>query len=112
MGNLVAIEKKIALEFTRVQNTVGDNRTNREFLVRFVKFVHYHTTNTTQSIDQVIKIQSSEIVRDYQLNLAHLGILFVMDQQKLGRFYLGDVLTFAKMVHQKEEMARENHEQV
>lgn len=65
-----------------------------------------------QALDQVIKIQVSEIVRDYNMDLTHLGILFVMDRNKTGRFYKEDILSFVEMVYEREEQARSNHEQV
>ena len=59
----------------------------------------------------MIKIQTSEIVRDCPLSLSHLGILYVMDRKKTGRFYLEDVMSVVHLVYHRQEQARENHEQ-
>ncbi len=50
-------------------------------------------------LDDVLKIKPP---REYPLETAHLGTLFIMDKDKDGKFSVHDLIDFATLYHERQ----------
>lgn len=63
-----------------------------------------------QTVDQLVEMQTDIILRDYPIDLTHLGILFVIDRNRRCRFYLEDIMAFIELCFEREQGNRDSHE--
>jgi hypothetical protein len=55
-------------------------------------------------------MQTDIILRDYPIDLTHLGILFVLDRKKRCKFYLEDIMLFIELCFEREQGNRDSTE--
>ena len=63
-----------------------------------------------QTVDQLVEMQTDTILREYPIDLTHLGILFMLDRSRRCRFYLEDIMRFIDLCYEREQGNRESHE--
>jgi hypothetical protein len=61
-------------------------------------------------VDQLVEMQTDTILREYPIDLTHLGILFMLDRSRRCRFYLEDIMRFIDLCYEREQGNRESHE--
>ncbi|ELR11135.1 uncharacterized protein ACA1_387340 [Acanthamoeba castellanii str. Neff] len=54
--------------------------------------------------------RTDTILREYPIDLTHLGILFMLDRSRRCRFYLEDIMRFIDLCYEREQGNRESHE--
>lgn len=62
-------------------------------------FIVYSINIIVEVLDDVLKIKPP---REYPLETAHLGTLFIMDKDKDGKFSLHDLIDFATLYHERQ----------
>ncbi|KAL6058034.1 EF hand domain containing protein [Balamuthia mandrillaris] len=86
MGNLESLSSKTTEEFNRALTAANSRNTSsgehRDYLV-LQEVLQLHTSNITP--------------KEYDVELTHLGALFVLDVRKDGRFCLDNFLEFVKL---------------
>jgi hypothetical protein len=61
-------------------------------------------------VDQLVEMQTDTILREYPIDLTHLGILFMLDRSRRCKFYLEDIMHFIELCYEREQGNRESHE--
>jgi len=89
MGNGESYDQYITTEFERIRNS---KKTKHDYL----------------ELEDILRFQSPPAHPTQDLDLTHLGTLFVMERSKTGKFYLDEVIAFVTLYLEKHAKNKTN----
>jgi hypothetical protein len=55
-----------------------------------------------QTLPEIMRLRTVNVVRDYSIDFSHVGTLFVLDAEKSGRFSEDNFINFVNLCYSRE----------